>query len=170
MSAVVRRIIIIVLLAVLVGLWVYKTRDGDPADGQGNNDLTNSSQTSNPAPALSEEELKKLLEETVIKKWEAQMNNRWEVVYEMQPTDFKKAVTLVSFMQGKDQFYYENWKLVDMQIEGHRAVISFTFDWGVHLRMDLDMGEAKKRGVGAKEVYLYDPETRTWGLSQEQVK
>jgi hypothetical protein len=162
MAAIVRRIAIIVLLALLVGIWIYKTQgQGEPPEPS-KTDPKSTQEAPAPAVEYSEEELKKMLRETVTKIWEAKMNKRWEVVYELKHPAFRKQTTLVQYMQGKDQFYYENWQLTDVQVEGNKGSASFIFDWGVHLPMKLDVGEAKKRGVPATELYEFDAEAKAW--------
>ena len=86
----------------------------------------------------------------------------WVTVYELFSPDFRESSSLARFMQNKDKFYFNNWKLLETRNEGDTAVATIQYDWGLHLNMKIDLGEPFKEGVVVKERYEFHEKTGEW--------
>jgi hypothetical protein len=148
------RILIVVGLVVLVFLLVQKmaSKDENPAPTQKEDVLVD----------LSEAELEALLKEAIAAKWDAIVSKDWLKVYELMPPDYRAKNPLVKFMQGRDSFYFENWQLLDYSIEGFTAKVRIQHDWGVHLDIEIDLGDTHKEGAVRDEEYFFDPKDGKW--------
>lgn len=137
----IRRLLIIVAIAVLAVL-LFQQTGGDE---------------DNP---VSQEDLRKQLEETITKEWDALVAADWLTVYEIMDPTQKPDLTM--FMQGRDRFYFKNWKLLDLQIDGLMANAQIQHDWGVKLDIEIDVGTPEKKGAVKQEVYRYDEAAKKW--------
>jgi len=149
-----RRVLILVGLMVFVLLLVFYERASQ-----------NGEQPPSDQPLQvdrSPEEMKQLLEETVRTRWNAMTSGDWLKVYETSSPEFKAKTSLVKYMQGRNKFFYENWSLLDLKVDGLNGLVKIQYDWGVILDVKLDLGEPRHNGVVKEFPYYYDLEDRCW--------
>lgn len=148
-----RRILILLGLLILVFLVVQNY------SSQKNEDLQISE---TPSVDLSQDELKQRLEETIKKKWDAIVAGDWLTVYEMLSRKARAEKTLVNFMQGRDRSYYDNWKLLELNIDGLNGTAKIQYDWGVHVDIEIDLGTPHNKGAVTVETYFFDAKDMKW--------
>ena len=127
MSTYIRRLLIVVAVLALVVIVVVKTRSGPdgPADSKPN---TIEKKT------YTDAELKDLLLETVNRRWKALDDDDWVTIYSMMRPEMRKDFKLTEFIQGKDMVFYDNYEILDADIqktedetsEGKKAVAKRT--------------------------------------------
>lgn len=141
MFSLIRRVLIILAVAVLAFFWFQKS------DSEGDK-------------PINEKELQKQLTETINREWDALVAGDWLTVYEI--ADPQQKPPLTTFMQGRDKFYFKNWKLLETQLNGDVANVTIQHDWGVILDMEIDLGTPEKKGAVKNEVYRYDHKDKKW--------
>ena len=153
MSSTLRRILILVAVAALVVLVVYKTRSGSngPAGPQDPERKT-----------YTEAEKEALLVETVNKRWKALDDDDWVTIYSMMRPEMRNEIKLTQFIQGKDIVFYDNFEVLDVSMEGNEGRAKIKYDWGANLEMKIHLGEPVKRGVIMNERYLFEEADGTW--------
>jgi hypothetical protein len=157
------RVLIVVGLVVLVYLLVQKTTTNDDKPLM-------PKQIEAPTVNLSDAELEALLKETIKTIWDAIEAKDWLKVYEMHSPRFRADTPLVTFMQGKDSFYFENWSIEECVIDGLIGNVKIKHDWGVHLDMEIDLGDTHKEGAVKEERYEFDPSTEKWYPTYNKVQ
>ncbi|MBU0756031.1 MAG: hypothetical protein KJ645_12885 [Planctomycetes bacterium] len=149
-----RRLLIflgLIVLAVLLVFYKNGSQEGEPPAADQVQQVD-----------LSPEEMKSLLEEVIRLKWDGQEKGDWLQVYENSSPAYRAKTTLVSFMQGRDKYYFKNWKLLDLKINGLSAEATIQYDWGVHLDMEIDLGTPGHEGVVKPENYYFDVAEGRW--------